>query len=133
MKLRAHLTIGRDALCDVRFDNDTVSRRHARISATGDGRLRIEDLASSNGTWRQEQGRWRAVRDESLAPDARVRFGEQEVVLAEALAAWSGLWLTGLPEDLPAGELQLAPVASDEPGLERPRRNPDTGDIEESA
>lgn len=133
MKLRSQLTIGRDAVCDVRLEDDTVSRQHARVSATGDGRLRIEDLASSNGTWRQEQGRWRAVHDESLAPDARVRFGEHEVVLAEALAAWSGLWLTGVPDDLPVQELHLTPALPEDPELERPRRNPATGNIEESA
>lgn len=125
------LLLGRSAECDVYLDHDTVSRRHARISATGDGRLRVEDLGSSNGTWRAHHGRWRAVRDESLAPETRIRFGEQEILLAQTLAAWSGLWLTQQPASIappPKGPVRLPPA---EAGLDRPRRNPDTGDIEE--
>ena len=49
------LEIGRGGGVDVRVDDASISRRHARLHVTGVGgldtmRLRIEDLGSSNGT-----------------------------------------------------------------------------------
>lgn len=43
------LTIGRDEECDIHLPDRQVSRRHARISWTGD-HYAIEDLGSKNGT-----------------------------------------------------------------------------------
>ncbi len=43
------LLIGRHESCDVVLENDSVSRRHARLLAR-DGSWIIEDLASLNGT-----------------------------------------------------------------------------------
>lgn len=42
--------IGRDRGCAIRIEADSVSRHHARLSATG-RELSIEDLGSKNGTW----------------------------------------------------------------------------------
>ena len=42
--------IGRAPDCDVIIDEDTVSKRHARITWNG-GRASVEDLGSSNGTF----------------------------------------------------------------------------------
>ncbi len=44
------VTIGRDPKCEVFLNDRTVSRRHAHLSLQ-DGRARIEDLGSLNGTW----------------------------------------------------------------------------------
>jgi DNA-binding winged helix-turn-helix (wHTH) protein len=41
--------VGRDRDADVRIDDPSVSRRHARIVVDGDG-VALEDLASKNGT-----------------------------------------------------------------------------------
>lgn len=46
------LIIGRDSACDVTIDDAKVSSRHARLSAMPDGTIVIEDLGSSNGTFR---------------------------------------------------------------------------------
>jgi two-component system response regulator AtoC len=43
------VTIGRGADCDVRIDNDSVSRRHATLHLGPP--LKIEDLGSANGTF----------------------------------------------------------------------------------
>ena len=43
-------SVGRAAGNDVRFDEDSVSSRHAQISVTG-GRWWLEDLGSTNGTF----------------------------------------------------------------------------------
>ncbi|MFA6291164.1 MAG: AAA family ATPase [Victivallales bacterium] len=42
--------IGRDPTCDLPFDSEDVSRRHSRIMFK-DGRVTIEDMESSNGTF----------------------------------------------------------------------------------
>ena len=42
--------IGRGMGCDVRIDNPTVSRRHARLDVLIDGTVRVTDLGSKNGT-----------------------------------------------------------------------------------
>jgi ABC-type multidrug transport system ATPase subunit/pSer/pThr/pTyr-binding forkhead associated (FHA) protein len=47
---QATLNIGRGSENDLRLDYPTISRRHARISRTGE-RYVIEDLRSSNGTF----------------------------------------------------------------------------------
>lgn len=45
------MVVGRDASCDLVVDASVVSRRHARIEPSG-GRLWLEDLGSTNGTFR---------------------------------------------------------------------------------
>jgi S-DNA-T family DNA segregation ATPase FtsK/SpoIIIE len=47
--VREGLSIGRDATCEIRIDDPTVSRRHAVIHMVG-GEVRLEDLGSANGT-----------------------------------------------------------------------------------
>src|SRR4051812_30391359 len=44
----ADLVIGRGDMCDVRIEDDSVSRRHARLVV--DETVTIEDLGSRNGT-----------------------------------------------------------------------------------
>ncbi|MEM8745406.1 MAG: trypsin-like peptidase domain-containing protein [Actinomycetota bacterium] len=44
------VVVGRDADCDIVLDADErVSRRHATLTATGSGSVRIDDLGSTNG------------------------------------------------------------------------------------
>jgi two-component system, cell cycle response regulator len=44
------IIIGRDESADLRIPDLTVSKRHARVEAAGDGTVRLEDLGSTNGT-----------------------------------------------------------------------------------
>jgi predicted component of type VI protein secretion system len=45
------IVVGRDAGCDLVVTDERASRRHTRLSAQPDGRIRVEDLGSTNGTW----------------------------------------------------------------------------------
>ena len=45
------VTIGRDEECDLTLEDPEVSRRHATIELLADGRARITDLDSGNGTF----------------------------------------------------------------------------------
>lgn len=44
-------TFGTAEDCDVRIDDEYVSNHHCRITRDDDGRVWIEDLGSTNGTW----------------------------------------------------------------------------------
>jgi len=45
--------LGRDAQCDIKIEDAECSRRHARISVSGDVRIaHVQDMGSKNGTLR---------------------------------------------------------------------------------
>lgn len=68
------LLIGRDMGCHLRFDDDPlVSRIHARV-LLDQGRVVLEDLGSTNGTFVDEQ---RITGRRELAAGSRVRIGGQ--------------------------------------------------------
>jgi len=50
-ELGGELTVGRAAGCGVSLTDTTVSQLHARIFPGTDGRLWVEDLGSTNGTF----------------------------------------------------------------------------------
>jgi diguanylate cyclase (GGDEF)-like protein len=68
--LADEIVLGRDPGCAVRLLSDDVSRRHARITADGEGHLLV-DLDSTNGTWVNGT----AVRVHRLRAGDRVRLG----------------------------------------------------------
>ena len=53
LSVEQELLIGRAAQSDEGKlgDDPEISRRHARVSRGPDGRLTVEDLGSTNGTW----------------------------------------------------------------------------------
>lgn len=73
-------SIGREPGCAVRFEDPTVSRRHARVFHRN-GRWMIRDLGSTNGTWLDE----RRVEEAALPPRCRVRVNEGGPTLHLAL------------------------------------------------
>lgn len=131
MKLKRALIIGRDAGCELRLDQDTVSRRHASLRVDGDGRYHLEDLGSSNGTWRRAAAGWERVGSAALRDDDVLRFGEVETTLRALLGRVPAVLIAG---GLPPGDgpLLASAEAPGEAPLDRPRRNPETGEIEES-
>jgi hypothetical protein len=51
---RDSMVLGRDASADLVVDDPSVSRRHVRVTQSGDGWY-VEDLNSANGTWLEGQ------------------------------------------------------------------------------
>lgn len=45
------MTIGRAQDCQINLEDDGVSRKHAKVTLSAEGTIRIMDLASTNGTW----------------------------------------------------------------------------------
>ena len=70
--------LGRDsALVDATLDHRSVSRRHARLTRR-DGRLRVEDLNSTNGT-RVNGRRLEPFAPRVLAPGDAVALGDVDL------------------------------------------------------
>ena len=132
------LSIGRSPDCELRLEDDSVSRRHATVQLTDEGYLAVQDCGSRNGSFLQRNGRWIRVRRVVLGTQDRIRFGEAEVPLDRLVELFGqrsrvrlreGYSARGKPllfEDYP-GDLPKPRVV-----LENPRRNPVTGTIEES-
>ena len=75
---RGGVVIGRALGCEVVVEDPGVSRRHARVSVSGDGGFHVTDLASRNGTFinarRASLGELRPGDLLQLGPDLRMRF-----------------------------------------------------------
>lgn len=82
------LTLGRSVECDVRLDEEGVSRLHVRFERRDDGHVYLEDLGSKNGTYvNGEQVKSHALRDGDkiqVGPITILKFSYQDV-LDEAL------------------------------------------------
>jgi S1-C subfamily serine protease len=64
--------IGRDDDCDLTLNDGKVSRRHARITKLPDGRWKVEDLGSANGSFVNRQ----AVQTHELSGNEQLQFGD---------------------------------------------------------
>jgi hypothetical protein len=69
------LLIGREAQCDLAFDDPSVSRRHARVTISGSG-IEIEDLQSANGVF---------VNGDPVTGRRRLAVGDRVAVGAQLL------------------------------------------------
>jgi len=130
MKLATTLRLGRSEECEVRLEDDTVSRAHASLRLGAGARLQLTDLQSSNGTFVHRDGRWMAVQETEVFAQDRLKLGELEVTISELLApfpAFAVLFDGPFPD---GAELELA-QDNTPPAFDRPRRNPQTGDIED--
>jgi uncharacterized RDD family membrane protein YckC len=75
--------VGRSRNCEIRVDDDSVSRVHAAF-VVRDGAALLSDLGSSNGTWVNDE-RLRAPR--RVAPGDTLRFGSLEALVEDAPVA----------------------------------------------
>lgn len=76
------VTFGRLArYCQLTFDNDSLSRRHARFRTVSGGMLMVEDLGSTNGTAVDGQ-KIEPFRPVPVRDGARLSLGEIKVVVS---------------------------------------------------
>jgi pSer/pThr/pTyr-binding forkhead associated (FHA) protein len=129
-------TCGREASCDLVLDHATLSRVHAHVELADDGLVSIYDPGSSNGTFLNRNDTWIRVKKVTLCIGDRIRFGDVEVPL-ESLTAIFGKRASIRLEArrFPAGHgktaRSFAAPADHGSALNKPRRNPVTGKIEE--
>jgi pSer/pThr/pTyr-binding forkhead associated (FHA) protein/DNA-directed RNA polymerase subunit RPC12/RpoP len=96
VELRREWTrVGRSLAADVRFDDPTVSRRHALIVRQPDG-VRVLDDRSLNGVFvNGERVEWRELRDGDEIVVGRYRLTFLEVATGEDIAADAPLEAAG--------------------------------------
>ncbi len=73
-------TLGRGPQADFIVEEALVSRLHCRFEVDLSGKLEVEDLGSTNGTWVNDQRIDRAA----LAAGDRIRAGQLELVVEGA-------------------------------------------------
>lgn len=74
---RSMKTMGRAARADFIVDAPLVSRLHCRLNLDGRGRLDVEDLGSTNGTWVNG----RKVKRTPLRAGDKLKVGRVEFVV----------------------------------------------------
>lgn len=110
------LTIGRSERSDIRLEDTSVSRLHAELTLTAEGRCFLTDRNSLRGITVLRGDQWIPHRQGYVEQDARIRFGKQEVVLRALLP--------GHP--FPSG----AEASAYEQVSVKPRRNASSGETE---
>ena len=78
-------TVGRSEAAAITIPHETVSRLHAEVIPLSDGRVYVTDCASRNGTFVNDNGQWRQIRQDFAGPAARVRFGDVEMTVPHLL------------------------------------------------
>lgn len=131
-------TCGRDPSCDLVVDDPALSRFHARIELADDGLVSITDSGSSNGTFVNRNDCWIRARKVHLCIGDRIRFGDTEVSLERITAVFgkrADIRLEARRFPLRRGKTgAVTPKGQADHGrsLNKPRRNPATGKIEEA-
>jgi membrane-bound lytic murein transglycosylase D len=69
-------TIGRDETCDIQFDEEIISRFHARVQLEN-GKWFVEDSGSTNGTYLKSQ----KISRVELQHDMQIEFGKNGPVI----------------------------------------------------
>lgn len=68
--------IGRSPKSDIVMTDGSISREHAELSESGDGRFSIFDLNSTYGTFILREGEWRKIKQAVIDPDEPVMLGK---------------------------------------------------------
>ena len=131
-------TCGSDPSNALVLAHESVSGLHARIELNDDGRVCLNDADSDNGSYLNRNDTWIRIMKVILCSGDRIRFGDIEVPLERLIAVFGS--------DTNA-RLEAKPVAlrhtkntvqsytrlpGQGPVLNKPRRNPTTGKIEEN-
>lgn len=110
--------IGRSAGCAIHLDHQSVSRLHAELTVTEDGRLFVVDRVSTEGTFRLADGRWQPLRQDFVDANDSLRFGESECRAGDLLRRIQA----------PSADTQQSESAAVPPKGPL-RRDPNTGEV----
>ncbi len=115
--------LGRNPECDIEIRDETVSRLHAEVVLSANGRIFLTDRDSTYGTWIDDGTGWRKIQQHEPKEGENLRFGDFEV----AVVALSRI-ATSLTKD---EEMAVTVPSEGHPKKRRrPRRNPVTGRVE---
>ncbi len=121
LKANKQVIIGRSSELDMVLVEDMVSRKHAKITVAGDGKITIEDLGSTNGTFvngeKVKQSRIKEgdriligtsilkLVQQGGGQDLDDRVVKQKLEEAAAVQARRGSSMTGKIEEIPLPDL----------------------------
>ena len=122
--------VGRSAESDICLDDSSVSRFHAEITISTDGRFYLTDCNSSHGTFIARNGSWSKITQDFVTGNESVLLGRYQSSIPALLSL-----LKDDSKHSANGSLSKNSDATDakfvEDGLPvgRVARNPDTGEI----
>jgi len=131
-------TCGRDSSCDLVLEHPTVSRVHAKVELAENGLVSLQDNDSRNGMYLNRNDTWIRARKITLCIGDRIRLGEIEVPLEQFAAVFGDrskarLEARHFPLRRATGSTNPVVFGQDlEPSIQKPKRNPVTGKIEEN-
>ena len=109
-------TIGRNEKSDVPINGPTVSRKHAELTITRDGKYYLIDCSSASGTFVAGQEEWEKITQSFVAIDDAVLLGRHQVSMSEiinSIETGNAMKLDAkseVPEnDLPSGKVMRDP------------------------
>ncbi len=121
--------------CDLVVQGDKVAHIHAQMHLASDGYLTLLDAGSEHGTFLQRNEQWIRVMKVELGSRDGIRLGDTEIALARLLELFGEN--VRLRDHhflrIPAHLAERLEAAGTRVLLERPKRNPATGIIEEDA
>lgn len=130
--------IGQDKSCDIVLDDDSVSGHHARLELADDGLVSVTDTDSDNGVYLYRNERWIKVKRAILCSGDKICFGQMQVPLGQLASAFG----ENANARLEKKHVVLSRMKStggsflhrtgSATGMQKPRRNPVTGKIEEN-
>ena len=130
-------TLGRDKSCDIVLDDTSVSGIHARLELAENGLISVTDAGSEHGVYLNRNERWIRVKKVILCSGDRICFGEVQVPLGQLTSVFGKNSNARLEKKhIMLGRMNAAAGSMSrhaEPGsvMQKPRRNPVTGKIEE--
>jgi pSer/pThr/pTyr-binding forkhead associated (FHA) protein len=130
-------TIGQDKSCDIVLDDDTVSGIHARLDLADDGLISVSDAGSEHGVFLNRNAQWIRVKRVTLCSGDKISFGQLQVPLGQLVSVFGENSRARLErKQVVLDRIKTATGSSShhaESGanLQKPRRNPVTGKIEE--
>lgn len=102
--------LGREADCALRFDDEEISARHARLRLAENGKASVEDLGSASGTFLNGQPISGAT---PWPPGARLRLGATVLTLGQPFEQPTvAASIYTPPSPSPIGSLDSAPSAA---------------------
>jgi pSer/pThr/pTyr-binding forkhead associated (FHA) protein len=100
--------IGRAQECEIVLDDTSVSRRHAELVRTPEGRWLLVDRHSQNGTSIREGDRFRSISQEVVTLSDIVRFGSLTISITDLLQR---------AQFNPASTLSASPASTGSPAV----------------
>jgi hypothetical protein len=128
-------TIGSWSQCDLVVEGEQVSPVHAHVQLGSDGYLSVLDAGSDHGTFLQRNNQWIRIMKVELGSRDRIRCGESEVEVSQLVELFGERVRVQLRDNqslrLPTRLAERLEAVKARVVIERPRRNPETGNIEE--